>query len=157
MSYCYSYDEERFEGDFDSFQEATIEAFANDDEVEVVFIGESDRRRASGYLNQGAIESLIENMVENAAEECGEVAENWLVFPRPAFVKRKGEMVRAYHTRNWTEEQAVEQQKVYDKHDKSLKDLTNKIHALIDEWADENNHQPTFWGVKNVKTVSREL
>lgn len=159
MGYCYSNDGERFHGDFDTLQEAIDEAFSEADAdgscAEVVCVGEVERKTAGGYLTKGTVESLFEALAEAACEDCGDVAEDWLRFPTPAYVTRNGKKRLAYYAHRLTDLERETMQVVWEEHDASLKELTEKIMVLVDSWATEQGHQPTFWGVRNAHDYFR--
>ncbi len=156
MSFCWSHDEEIFHGDFDSIEDAIMNAFSElDDEDRVadmtVFVGESDKKTAAEYLSQYDVENMLESLVESANEHCGEVSEDWLSFPSPVYSRRDGETRLAYHAKDWTKEKIEQKHAEWEKHDSAMRGLTLRIKVLIDEWATETGNQPTFWGVKNVR------
>lgn len=157
MSFCYSHDEERFHGEFDSKEAAIAKAFEELDPDDAciadmtVFIGEIDQKTAADYLCKFGVQNMLEDMVEQASDHCGEVADGWLHFPCPALVERNGETKLAYHAKDWPKEKVEQKQKEWEAHDTALQKLTSKIQELVDEWAAETENQPTFWGVKNVK------
>ena len=157
MGFCYSFDEERFDGDFETAEEAAQEAFnygGLEDGAVSCFVGESDKKMAGDYLSQYDVENLFERMTENASEHCGEACEDWLNFPSQMIVKRNGEEKRVYHAKNLSEEDLAVRQQAWESHDAGVAELTSQIKILINEWADVYGHRPMFWGVKNVVQVS---
>lgn len=80
--YCYSFDEERFQGCFASIGEAIAEA--NDEGAsngyETVWIGE--QRDPTEWITPPSLGSAIEEYVsESLGDEVGEVSENFLLTP----------------------------------------------------------------------------
>jgi hypothetical protein len=75
MSYCYSYDGEFYQGDFDSQLAAAAEIFQEDPERESVHVGESVHAPTTDYISA---EWILEDITNRAYEEVGEVAEGWL-------------------------------------------------------------------------------
>ena len=72
--YCYSFDEERFNGSCDSFADAYAEAFNFDKDAEFVYIGEI--REPTEWITPDTIgEDIDERISEALGEECGEAAE----------------------------------------------------------------------------------
>lgn len=79
--WCYSTDEERYHGHFDSFEAALDDATSfyfeeGDEDIPDVFIGKVREVKIKELLP--SIDWLIEKMLENADEIVGEVAENGL-------------------------------------------------------------------------------
>jgi hypothetical protein len=73
MSFCYSTDDERFLGEFDTAEEAAEEAFNETDAMEVS-VGESVD--PSTWITPEQVgEDIVERLQEQLGDECGEVAE----------------------------------------------------------------------------------
>lgn len=81
MKYSYSSNGEDFTGMCDSIEEALSEALDNDEEAEVLYIGEANQKTIGEYLWSSDVERLLEQLSEQAGEECGECAEDWLHGP----------------------------------------------------------------------------
>ena len=79
MKYSYSDDQELFHGQEDTLEAAIVEALDNYPDAETVFVGEATQKTIGEYLTVYHVESLLEGLSETAAEECGKVAEDWLV------------------------------------------------------------------------------
>lgn len=75
MSYCYSYDGELYQGDFDSPLAAAAEVFEGEPNREAVHVGESVHAPTADYVSADCI---IDDISTRAMDECGEVAEDWL-------------------------------------------------------------------------------
>jgi hypothetical protein len=75
--WCYSFNEENFEGDFDTKEQAIDEAiwYYKDDEKDQDFIWVGQIKPVSVGVN---IDSLLEQLGEEAYEEAGEYAEDYL-------------------------------------------------------------------------------
>lgn len=73
MKYAYSTDQENYEGEFDSREEAALEAFASDEDAETAWIGimVTPPRRPNA-------EWLIEKVAEDTTEESGEWSDGYL-------------------------------------------------------------------------------
>lgn len=153
--YCYSHDGELFHGEYDTIEAAIDEAFCYLDDEMIVFIGECVDKKASDYISEYSIHSIFEGMQLQAYEDVGEVAEDWLTFPSPVFVVRNGEMVVSYHAKDWPDEKKEADQREYEAHKFGLRELTEQIKRLIDQWAVDHAHQPDFWGVQNIKKYLR--
>ena len=73
MSFCYSTDDERFIGEFDTAEEAAEEAFEETDAMEIS-VGESvDPTTFITPEQVGA--DIVERLQEDLGEECGEASE----------------------------------------------------------------------------------
>ncbi|MRW82952.1 hypothetical protein GJ698_02460 [Pseudoduganella sp. FT26W] len=75
MSYCYSYDGELYQGDFDSPLAAAAEVFVGEPNRETVHVGESVHVPTTDYVSA---DWIIDDISTRAMDECGEVAEDWL-------------------------------------------------------------------------------
>lgn len=75
MTYSYCTDGEFFRGEFATLEEAAIDAFNDDTELESVEVGENHNSPASFYVSA---ESILEDIAQRASEECGEIADDWL-------------------------------------------------------------------------------
>lgn len=75
MSYCYSYDGELYQGEFDSPLAAAAEVFEGIIDRETVHVGESVYAPTTDYVSA---DWLIDDIATRAYDECGEVAEDWL-------------------------------------------------------------------------------
>jgi hypothetical protein len=141
--YSYSDDEEVFHGLLDTEAEAVAEAFAEYDDADVVFVGEAVQKTISSYLHQCDIEGLLENISERAYEECGEVAENWLI---NNFPHKPGESVqdRTARAKVWKEQER-----------ERLEPLLTAVKEVFEQWATDEKCQPGFWYIKNVRSFSR--
>jgi hypothetical protein len=75
--WCYSFNEENFEGDFDTEEQAIAEAiwYYKDDEKDQDFIWIGQVEEVGISFN---IDYVIEAIQENAYDKCGEYAENYL-------------------------------------------------------------------------------
>lgn len=76
----YSYEKpyaDRFEGEFDSPEEAALTAFSEIDNeaITTVTVGENVKEPASHFIS---VDNIIEDIQCQACDECGEVAEDWL-------------------------------------------------------------------------------
>ena len=98
MSYCYSFDEERFHGDFETEAEAIAEAFTSySDTREFAFVGQVCD--AIDYFTPASVGSdIFTSLSERLGEEVGEVAE---CFTMTAEQEQKlGEMVLDFIVKN---------------------------------------------------------
>lgn len=76
--YCFSFDDERFEGGFDDAFAAAFEAFDQDDERDVVYVGEV--KPVTEFMTPQCIGNhVIEMISEMLGDEVGEAAENFEV------------------------------------------------------------------------------
>ena len=74
MSYCYSFDEERFHGDFETEAEAIVEAFTSYSDTRVRLRWPGVRRHR--LLHPASVGSdIFTSLSERLGEEVGEVAE----------------------------------------------------------------------------------
>jgi hypothetical protein len=75
--WCYSFNGENFEGDFDTEEQAIAEAiwYYKDDEKDQDFIWVGQTQAISVGVN---VDSLLENLGEEAYEQAGEYAEDYL-------------------------------------------------------------------------------
>ena len=74
--YCYSFDDERYQGEFDSEQDAINEARVNYPDKEYVYIGTCVKPELRWRSNE---EQVIESIRDNLFDEVGEWAENFEV------------------------------------------------------------------------------
>ncbi len=145
MKYSYSDDQELFHGQEETLEAAIAEALDNYPEAETVFVGEATQKTIGEYLTVYHVESLLEGLSEAAAEECGEVAEDWLV---PASIRREtGEAKEDYQVRinAWKRAKA-----------ERLGFLLDGFRIVLETWATDAGEQPSFWHVGNVKSYGRE-
>lgn len=76
MPFSYSTDEENFTGDFASYEDAAREAFAEDDDLMAVFVGENHHPDPTKKIDG---EAAIERIKEwNEEEYFGDWAADWL-------------------------------------------------------------------------------
>ena len=73
--FYYSFDDETYHGEFDNEDEAVEEALADNDD-EVIYVGIGDPKDASEYVD---VDDLLERISEVAYNQCGEVAEEYLM------------------------------------------------------------------------------
>lgn len=142
MKYSYSCNKENFSGLCDSVEEAILESLAEyGGEHNTVFIGEVHRKTIGGYFRSSDVEQLLERLAETAQEECGECAEDWL--HGPYFESHiRGEL---------PEEQKARVKAFRLKQQDRLRPLMQGIVAELEKWAAENDEQPEFWHVYNIK------
>jgi hypothetical protein len=75
MKYCYSTDEEHFHGEFDTKEEAALEAF-EDSDVMVAQVGESVS--PDEFITPRSVGSwCFEDLCDILSDECGEASENF--------------------------------------------------------------------------------
>ena len=146
MKYSYSDNEEFYYGSTDTMELAIAEALNNYPDAETIWIGEATTKTIGKYFDRYDVETLLEQLTESASEECGEVAENWLQGPQCPQVPR--DTPRA--------EKDMIQQAWKDNKRDYLESLAVKIRVALEEWAIENDEQPGFWHIDNVKEFSRE-
>lgn len=79
-SYCYSYDEERFSGDFDTEAEALAEAFNGSASYESAYVGVV-RDPIEFFTPEGVGRDIFDRISEQLGEEVGEVAECFAMKP----------------------------------------------------------------------------
>jgi hypothetical protein len=90
--FAYSWDEEHFNGPFDSREAAIEEAFAEDKDHDEVYIGEGvPFEPACGIAAAMALEWLE----EQAGDDVGEVAEVWTPSSNKALLARISDAIRA--------------------------------------------------------------
>lgn len=145
MKYSYSDSDELFQGLEDTLEGAISEALDNYPDAETVFVGAATQKTIGEYLTVYHVESLLEGLSETAAEECGEVAEDWLV---PASIRREaGESKEDYQVRvdAWKKAKADR-----------LAFLLDGFRIVLETWATDAGEQPGFWHVSNVKSYGRE-
>lgn len=75
MSYSYREDSEYFTGEFDSPEQAAIEAFSLDPSLESIEVGENVMHPTTHYISG---QSIVDDMKCAAEDEAGECAEDWL-------------------------------------------------------------------------------
>jgi hypothetical protein len=75
--WCYSFNEENFEGEFDTKEQAVAEAiwYYKDDEKDQDFIWVGQTKPISSGVN---VDSIIEQLGEEAYDQAGEYAEDYL-------------------------------------------------------------------------------
>lgn len=144
--FSYSDNEEYFYGQCETMEAAVSEALDDYPEADTIYVGEAIQRTIGEYFSCYDAESLLEQLAESASEECGDVAQSWLQGPMcpkiPSNIPRaEQEMIRDA----WKQNKAS-----------YLESLLAKIRPALEEWATENNEQPGFWHVGNVKPFSRE-
>lgn len=123
-NWCYSYNAENFEGNFETKEDAIEEATIyyndyHDDEEEnehkkIIYIGKPKPVTIS--FN---VDSILEDIAENAFEQCGEYSEGYL------------------------DNVKIEDGNI----------LEERLHKEILKWMDEFNYKPHFWRVKDVEEV----
>ncbi len=150
MEYSNSDNEEMFHGRFATHEEALTDALSNYADADFVYVAEAYQRTIGHYLNIHHIESLLESMAESAEEECGEMAEDWLMEPvcteknipdRPTF-RTSAEERAEYQVRidAWRKEKADR-----------LAFLLDGFRIVLETWATDAGEQPRFWQVENAK------
>jgi hypothetical protein len=75
MSYCYSYDGELYQGEFDNPLAAAAEVFEGEPHRESVHVGESVHAPTTDYVSA---DWIIDDISCRASDEVGEVADDWL-------------------------------------------------------------------------------
>lgn len=148
MSYCYSTNEEMFYGDYETELEALGAAFdeiadEDEDNNHTVWVGQSVLRKAGDYVDKHDIENLIEAMIEGAHDDCGESAEDWLEPPYHNYFAKGGVLSKSHD-----EKLAA--------HKAEQDDLLKRIQEVVNQWADQYGHQPTFYHVHSTKEVTRD-
>lgn len=73
--YSYSTDEERYQGHFDSPEDAAAEALYADPDLESVFVGEIREPAVRDFVSASQI---LDDVDQQAFDECGECCEDWL-------------------------------------------------------------------------------
>jgi hypothetical protein len=147
LKYSYSDNEETFSGNCGSIAEALSEALDNyDDDECAIYVGENTQKTIGEYFDWYDVESILEELQESASEECREVAEDWLQGPKCPRVA--ADMPR--------EEKDMIQQAWKDRKKNYLESLAIKVRAALEEWATENDEQPGFWHVGNIKSYTRD-
>lgn len=148
MGYCYSTDEETFYGDFATILDAATEAFSENEDLNSVWVGESVPKTIAEYFNDRDTENLLEVLVEAAFDDVGGAAEGWLDPPRnPRWMSKDTpreirEMMQQAYTHYKNE---------------VLPDLTEGIQKALTQWAEAKRVQPTFFGVKDVQLIYKEV
>lgn len=74
--YCYSWDGEKYHGEFDTEKEALEDAKVDSPDVESVYIGIAESPKLRWCSNE---EEIIESIIENLYEDIGEYAEDFEV------------------------------------------------------------------------------
>ncbi|CAB4187631.1 hypothetical protein UFOVP1155_46 [uncultured Caudovirales phage] len=74
-TYSSSRDEEIYLGDFSTPEEAAVDAFTDDPELGVVWVGENQKRTAHAFVSA---DRILEDAAERAYDESGECSEDWL-------------------------------------------------------------------------------
>lgn len=75
MTYSNCTDGEFFRGEFATTEDAAVEAFRDNPDIESVEVGENHRIPASFYVSA---ERILEDVYERISDECGEVADDWI-------------------------------------------------------------------------------
>ena len=122
--FCYSFNEEIYEGEFNSSEEALKEAVKDAENREKfgdgygeVFIAESVPKNILDYFDA---EELIQLLQEKADEDVGDVAEGWFpIYPLNL-----------------------------------EKEVLDDLNKAINDWATKHNLQPSFYGVENIQKHS---
>ena len=146
MKYSYSHNGEEFQGMCDSIEDAISEACDDDDMAEVIYVGEAHQKTIGEYLWSSDVERLLEQLSEQASEECGECASDWL----------HGPYFESYIKGETPEERKARTDEFRRKQQDRLRPLMQDIMAALEKWATENDEQPGFWHVSNVKKYDRE-
>lgn len=90
-TYSYSVDEESYDGEFDTRDEAIAEAFATYPQHDTVFTGLNVHFEPDyTYAAQAALEQLI----CQAEDECGEHAESWNPYYNTAIMQRVTQTIK---------------------------------------------------------------
>lgn len=76
VTWCYSYNEENFHGDFETREEALAEALeCSDGEHSVIYLGNPEKPSLSVSADR-----ILDDLAESAYEQCGEYAEGYLAY-----------------------------------------------------------------------------
>ena len=118
--YCYSFDGERYYGEFESEDEAIKAAKRDDPDRNNVYIGTATEPVLRWNSNE---EQIIESIMDNLADDVGEWAENFDVSSEDelALAKMIDEAVEAWINQNKIHPNCYQ---VLDDHEVSLKDRT---------------------------------
>jgi len=142
MEFCYSDDAERFYGTCPSLEHAVTEALDSYRDKDFIYVGRANRRTIGGFFSELDVEQMLEGIALQAYDDCGEVAEDWLVMPTAPKISG---------------ESAVERSKKNSKLvAQYLDELTEEIRASLEKWATKNDEQPHFWSVEGVRCYTRE-
>ena len=138
MQYCASTDEENFQMvDGKTLVEALESAFADNPDHDGLWIAEAEQRTIGAYFVNA--EDIVDSLTQSASEECGECTDDWLSPDMPHGITHDDRMKRIKH---WREN--------------VIGSLNDKIKATLEEWADDNGLQPTFFHAKDAKQYTRE-
>lgn len=75
MTYSNCTDGEFFHGEFETAEDAAVDAFNENEELKSVEVGENHKSPASFYVAPG---NILDEIAQFASEECGEIADGWL-------------------------------------------------------------------------------
>jgi hypothetical protein len=145
MEFAFSDNEETFHGACATLEIALAEALDNYPDDDSIWIGEVTRKTIGGYFGHHDVENLLEQIQETAADQCGEVTEDWL-----APLQISGPKIESREERNARYKAA----KV--KNQERLAPLLDDIRAALEKWATEEDEQPRFYQVGNVKNYTRD-
>lgn len=137
--YCISVDGETFSGEYNSIEEALEEAFVGYDYSEVYVAEASESGKASQYIYDNTIISLLEIIGENAYEVVGEVGGDWLQPPK-----------FPYQWLKIDDSKKEKMKKEWDDWNNKIKQLKEEVSKILDIWCDKYNLHPTFYHVKNI-------
>lgn len=146
MKYAYSDNEEFFQGEFDTIEEALDEALDCCLDAETIYIGEVNQRTISDYVSEYTTESLLECLADAALDECGDIAQEWLYGPSVPR-RQAGELEDVYAKRIQDYRSAKKAR---------LHPLTETLKKVLEVWADAEGEQPRFWHASNVREFSVE-
>ena len=146
--YCYSDNSETYHGDCATIAGALSEALDEFEDAEVIQIGEAVKPTIGDILNEHHVENLLEGLQETAGDEYGEHTEGWL--DPPNFKHRD---IKGGETREQFDGRVAERRK---KRSEQLATLCEDIAAALEKWANEEDEQPEFFGVKNAKDYTRD-
>lgn len=75
MKYSYSIDGDRFSGEYESINDAAVDAFKNNSDINDVYIGEIVYMPTSHYV---MAETILYEIADRAYEECGGIVGEWI-------------------------------------------------------------------------------
>jgi hypothetical protein len=86
QTFSYSTNEEIFQGDYASPEAAAEAGFIDNPDDDTLWVGVNKKFTAHDFIS---VSDILEGIAENAGDECGEVAEDWLVKIEKDSVKRE--------------------------------------------------------------------
>jgi hypothetical protein len=151
-AFNYNTDAERWDCDdlYDTKEEAINAAREGAPEYAEDYLGEGNDYLENGYFDVGQLrkasyaidgDDIIEHIQEQFFEQCGDVSENWLGYPRSR---------KSYES---NEDYVKRIKPLQEKYNANIDMLENRIHDVVDVWLKEIGEEPNFYSIENTQTI----